>query len=232
MIEIKVMKERITTKEVLEFYGVSFNSKGFAPCPFHPERTPSFHYNQKKDSWHCFSCGKGGDMFDFVAEYFHFSLPTDLPKILQKIDQDLRLGLDQSLSPDEQKQLQTQREEDKKIQKAKEQWEASLKDNYDRWGMVFRKVFRTFGEREANNPEFQELIDRFEDAFADGSGNTFRSWPPADLSRQQKRWMLLAVQGPMKESQPNFSAFLDSHMAEMSARLQQMTGHSLECRTK
>ena len=167
-------------------------------------------------------------MFDFVAEYFHFSLPTDLPKI----DQDLRLGLDQSLSPYEQKQLQTQREEDKKIQKAKEQWEASLKDNYDRWGMVFRKVFRTFGEREANNPEFQELIDRFEDAFADGSGNTFRSWPPADLSRQQKRWMLLAVRGPMKESQPNFSAFRDSHKAEMSARHQQMPGHSLECRTK
>ena len=37
-------------------------------CPFHPEKTPSFHVTEQKQSWYCFSCQKGGDMFAFVQE--------------------------------------------------------------------------------------------------------------------------------------------------------------------
>lgn len=37
-------------------------------CPFHPEKTPSFHVNEQKQSWYCFSCQKGGDLFGFVQE--------------------------------------------------------------------------------------------------------------------------------------------------------------------
>ena len=35
-------------------------------CPFHQEKTASFHVNEQKQSWFCFGCQKGGDMFDFV----------------------------------------------------------------------------------------------------------------------------------------------------------------------
>ena len=37
----------------------------WALCPFHGERTPSFHVT-RKNRWHCFGCGRGGDMFDFA----------------------------------------------------------------------------------------------------------------------------------------------------------------------
>jgi DNA primase len=37
-------------------------------CPFHSEKTPSFHVTEQKQSWYCFSCQKGGDMFAFVQE--------------------------------------------------------------------------------------------------------------------------------------------------------------------
>jgi DNA primase len=37
-------------------------------CPFHSEKTPSFHVNEQKQSWYCFSCQKGGDVFGFVQE--------------------------------------------------------------------------------------------------------------------------------------------------------------------
>src|SRR4030088_3326295 len=37
-------------------------------CPFHSEKTPSFHVTEQKQSWYCFSCQKGGDMFEFVQE--------------------------------------------------------------------------------------------------------------------------------------------------------------------
>ena len=39
-----------------------------ALCPFHKEKTPSFNISDDKGFYHCFGCGKHGDIFDYVME--------------------------------------------------------------------------------------------------------------------------------------------------------------------
>ncbi len=55
---VQVVQEYVTLKKTGATY------KGL--CPFHSERTPSFHVNRDKGFFHCFGCSVGGDVFKFL----------------------------------------------------------------------------------------------------------------------------------------------------------------------
>jgi DNA primase len=44
-------------------------------CPFHKERTPSFHVDRSKGLYHCFGCGAGGDVIHFVRQIDRMDFP-------------------------------------------------------------------------------------------------------------------------------------------------------------
>jgi DNA primase len=53
-------------------------SKYKALCPFHDDHNPSLELNPERQSFKCWSCGAGGDVFDFVQNYEHVDFPEAL----------------------------------------------------------------------------------------------------------------------------------------------------------
>lgn len=60
--------------------GTSFR----ALCPFHREKSPSFHVNPARQSYHCFGCGAGGGVLRFVMDYEHLDFPTAVRRLAQR----------------------------------------------------------------------------------------------------------------------------------------------------
>ncbi len=67
---VDVVGESVSLKKA----GTTF--KGL--CPFHGEKTPSFVVTPQRESWHCFGCGLGGDIFSFVMQRDSVPFPEAL----------------------------------------------------------------------------------------------------------------------------------------------------------
>lgn len=70
MTDTQLIKDKLDIVDFINEYvrlkPAGINHKGC--CPFHHEKTPSFMVNRERQSWHCFGCAKGGDIFSFLQE--------------------------------------------------------------------------------------------------------------------------------------------------------------------
>ena len=63
-----------------------------ALCPFHKEKTPSFHVNPQRQIFHCFGCGAGGDVFSFLMQAESLTFPEAAERLAQRVGLEWRPG--------------------------------------------------------------------------------------------------------------------------------------------
>lgn len=75
--KIEEVRAKANIVEVVsEFVNLKRSGRGYTGlCPFHAEKTPSFHVDEEKQLYHCFGCGKGGTIFDFIEEMKGLTFP-------------------------------------------------------------------------------------------------------------------------------------------------------------
>ncbi len=68
---IEEIRAQTDLADLIASYGITLKRAGghyMACCPFHKEKTPSFHIHSDKGMYHCFGCGESGDVFKFVQK--------------------------------------------------------------------------------------------------------------------------------------------------------------------
>ena len=89
MIPQETVQKILDTAQIEEVVGdfVSLRKRGaewWGCCPFHNEKTPSFHVVPAKGIYYCFGCHKGGSAVGFVMEHEHMSYPDALRYLAKK----------------------------------------------------------------------------------------------------------------------------------------------------
>lgn len=86
--DIDQVRERTNIEEVVGEY-VTLKSAGVGSkkglCPFHDERTPSFHVRPQLGFYHCFGCGESGDVYSFLQRMDHITFVEAVERLAARI---------------------------------------------------------------------------------------------------------------------------------------------------
>ena len=80
MIDERIIEQILDRADIVDVIGgyVELKKKGVnytACCPLHQEKTPSFMVNPARGTWHCFGCGKGGNVIGFLMKHDTLTFP-------------------------------------------------------------------------------------------------------------------------------------------------------------
>lgn len=111
MIKQETIQQILDAAHIEDVVGefVSLNKRGanyIGLCPFHNEKTPSFHVSPSRGIFKCFGCGKGGDAVHFLMEHEHYSYPDALRYLAAKYN----ITIEEKDLTDEERAMQTERD--------------------------------------------------------------------------------------------------------------------------
>ena len=155
--------EALKLRDVMEFYGVQFNGRGFARCPFHTEKTASLSI--KNEHYKCFGCGAYGGVIDFV-----------------KLDSDFHLGIVGGRRPTFRENVE--RATEARIDKAYKEWQEELHQNYLAVCIMRRALYDMYINGEE---QYGEMVDRFDMLLDDFTGEEARAWQMAIIPLSTQR---------------------------------------------
>lgn len=163
MDQVSQIRDKIDIVSFLsEFITVKKAGRNFrALCPFHNEKSPSFMISPERQVWHCFGCGKGGDIYTFLMEYEHIEFPEAL-RVLAK-----RAGVELAQSPRE-AGLSSRKERLYSLNR--------LAAEYYHYILTKHKVGERAREYLKNRGLTDKLIETFQLGFAPGVGTALASY--------------------------------------------------------
>ncbi len=88
------LDELIARNDIVDVVGsyVALTPKGgsyWGCCPFHNEKTPSFHVLQDKQFYHCFGCKKGGGVINFIMDIENLSYPDAIRFLAKRVNMEV-----------------------------------------------------------------------------------------------------------------------------------------------
>lgn len=132
----QIIKERVSSREMFERFGVSVDPRGMACCPFHGEKTPSLKvYRENRRGWYCYGCHAGGDVLDLAKRFYGVNFRAAMEKVNEEFG--LNLPLRQRLTREERKRIGAQIESERAKRAAKkaalDALEKAYWTAYDEW---------------------------------------------------------------------------------------------------
>ena len=102
-------------------------------CPFHNEKTPSFTVSPDKGLYKCFGCGKAGNVFTFMQDYYNLTFPEAMRELATKAG----LQFEENVSPEAAREMSRQEKVSKALEYANIFYQNSLSDKIGAEAMAY-----------------------------------------------------------------------------------------------
>ena len=153
------LKRLLPASEVLPAYGFQPDRGGFLQCPFHQgDDHGSLKVYDGDRGWHCFGCGRGGSVIDFVMELFGLSFH----EACRKLNADFRLGLsDRRPTRAEASELLRRRQEEReRLEREAEEYRHMAGEHQFWWAVKQQLEPQSAGDLDHIHPLYTEAVRR------------------------------------------------------------------------
>ena len=132
----EIIKERVTTLEMMERVGVQVDRRGMAVCPFHGDSDASLKvYRDPRRGWHCYGCHAGGDVIDFAMRWYGLCFNDAVARI--NADFALGLPIGEEMTGEQRRavreEIERMRQERQALQRRTAEAESAYWAAYDAW---------------------------------------------------------------------------------------------------